>query len=270
MKLKINHFDEVLFSKRLEHLKHINFSLFIDSMPLNDGDLSDINILILQEPNEYFGWHDLAISCKDYFDVIMTWDDKVLNNCENAVFLPFGHTWFKSEQYNKKHEKIFRISHLCGNLNKTYGHSLRHELMGRKDEIKNPIYFFQTYGDRYNIEEARIGKQEVFGNSMFGVAIENTSHRGYFTEKILDCFLMRTIPIYWGCSNIGDFFNINGIITVNNVDDMIYEITNLKESNYNICKYAIEQNYYKALDYVDYEQNIIDKIEEIFKINKLI
>jgi hypothetical protein len=46
---------------------------------------------------------------------------------------------------------------------------------------------------------------------MFGVAIENVSHRGWFTEKILDCFLLKTIPIYWGCSNIEDYFNPKGI-----------------------------------------------------------
>lgn len=46
---------------------------------------------------------------------------------------------------------------------------------------------------------------DVFGKNMFAVAIENTNHRGYFTEKILDLFLLRSIPIYWGCSNIGDF-----------------------------------------------------------------
>jgi hypothetical protein len=38
------------------------------------------------------------------------------------VFLPFGSTWLKEEQYKKNHNKKFQISHLRGNLLKTYGH----------------------------------------------------------------------------------------------------------------------------------------------------
>ncbi len=94
--------------------------------------------------------------------------------------------------------------------------------MDRRSEIKILKIFHHTYGNRNDIEEARIGKVDVFSKSQFGVAIENTSHRGYFTEKILDLFLLKTLPIYWGCSNIGDYFNLDGILRVDNVDDMVY------------------------------------------------
>ena len=105
---------------------------------------------------------------------------------------------------------------------------------------------------------------------MFGVAIENTSHRGYFTEKILDCFLLKTIPIYWGCSNIGNYFDIDGIITFNNVDDLIYKTNQLKENYYENRKEIINKNWKLALDYVHYEQNIVNTITNIFKHNKLL
>ena len=171
MKLFINHFSKDNFEKKLNNLKHIDFSLFIDSIPETQENLSSINIIVLQEPNEYFGYHDWVIKNKNLFSFILTWDDKVLNNCENAIFLPFGHTWFKKDQYEKQHDKNFQVSHLRGNLLKTYGHSLRYELLDRQNEIKIPKKFFDVYGDRYNIENARIGKEEVFGDSMFGIAI---------------------------------------------------------------------------------------------------
>jgi len=270
MKLFVNHLNKENIEEKLNSIKHIDFSLFIDDIPKSQNDLSLINILILQEPNEYFGLHDWAIQNKHLFDVILTWSDKVLNNCDNALFLPFGHTWFKPDQYQKTHNKKFEIAHLCGKLLKTYGHSLRHELLARKNEIKIPTKFFDVYGNRYDIEDARKGKEEVFGDSMFGVAIENTSHNGYFTEKILDCFLLKTIPIYWGCSNIGDFFNQEGIIKFGNIDEFIYISNNLNDEYYDSKKDIIEGNYQKALQYVDYEQNIINKITEIFKLNHLI
>jgi hypothetical protein len=270
MKLFINHLNKENIESNLEECKHINFSLFIDDVPKSQDDLSSINILVLQEPNEYFGLHDYAIQNKHLFSFILTWDDKVLNNCENALFLPFGHTWFKKEQYEKNHNKKFQISHLCGKLLKTYGQSLRHELLYRKNEIKIPIKFFDVYGDRYNIEDARKGKEEVFRDSMFGVAIENTSHNGYFTEKILDCFLLKTIPIYWGCTSIDNFFNKEGIIKFGNIDEFIYITNNLDEDYYNSRKDIIEENYQNALQYIDYEQNIVNKIIEIFKLNNII
>ena len=270
MKIRVNHFDIEVFKKKLTHLENIDFSLFIDDVPKSQEDLSPINIMVLQEPNEYFGYHDWAIANKGLFSAILTWDDKILNTCDNAVFLPFGHTWFKPYQYEQPHEKKFELSHLRGTLLKTYGQSLRHELLDRKDEIKIPTNFYSTYGDRHNIENARIGKEEVFGNSMFGVAIENTSHNGYFTEKILDCFLLKTIPVYWGCSSITNFFKQDGIITFDNVDDLIVKVNKLDESYYNDRLDVIEENYNKALSYVNYEQNIVDAITEIFKINSLI
>jgi hypothetical protein len=270
MKIFVNHFDKSSFESKLQHLEDLDFTLFIDDIPKSQNDLSSINILVLQEPNEYFGLHDWAIQNKHLFSFILTWSDKVLNNCENTLFLPFGHTWFKSDQYGKNHPKTFQVSHLCGKLLKTYGQSLRHELLVRKNEVTIPTKFFDVYGDRHNIEDARKGKEEVFGDSMFGVAIENTSHRGYFTEKILDCFLLKTIPMYWGCSSINDFFNQDGIIKFENIDDFIYISNNLTEDFYNSKKDIIEENYQKALYYVDYEQNIVNKITEVFKLNNLI
>lgn len=270
MKLKVNHFDLEIFKKKLFYLESIDFALFIDTIPEKQSELSDINILVLQEPNEYFGLHDWAIANKNLFSFILTWNDKVINNCENAIFLPFGHTWFKPDQYGKFHKKRFELSHLRGNLLKTYGHSLRHELLNRKSEITIPTNFYDVFGDRYNIEDARIGKETVFGNSMFGVAIENVSHNGYFSEKILDCFLLKTIPVYWGCSSITDFFKQDGIITFSNIDELIVKVNKLDESYYNDRLSIIEENYNLALQFVDYEQNITDTITQIFKYNKII
>jgi hypothetical protein len=267
MKVKAIHFD---IEQYLHSCKDIDFSLFLETIPETQDELSSINIISIHEPNEYFGKHDWIIKNKHLFNIILTWNDKILNTCENAIYLPFGHTWFKPDQYEKNHKKEFKVAHLRGNLLKSYGHQIRWEILDRKDEIKIPTKFFDTYGDRHNIEKARIDKEEVFGDSMFGVAIENFSHRGFFTEKIIDCFLLKTIPIYWGCSNIGDFFNEEGIIKFGDSDEFIYINNNLNESYYHSRKDIIEENYQKALQYVNYEQNIVNKITEIFKLNNII
>lgn len=270
MKLRVKHFDSNVFEHKMEHLKDVDFTLFVDDIPRTQEDISKINIIVLQEPNEYFGLHDWVINNRHLFTLILTWDDKVLNNCDNAAFLPFGHTWLKPDQHEKKFKKEFKVAHLSGALKKTYGHLLRHELLARENEIDIETKFLETFGDRHNIEDARLGKEKVFSDSQFNVAIENTQHRGYFTEKILDCFLLKSIPIYWGCSNIGDYFNEDGIITFTSVDDVIYKINNLNEDYYKSKKEVIEENYQTALKYIDYEQNIVNYIEKVFKLNELI
>ena len=77
MKLKINNFDEKSLRSKLNGLSDIDFSLFIDSVPeLNDT--SSINVLVLQEPNEYFGLHDWAIQNKDLFGAIDDYLDVII------------------------------------------------------------------------------------------------------------------------------------------------------------------------------------------------
>ena len=269
MKIFAKFFNKEVFEQKLKEYKHIDFSLFVDDIPQKQEDLSSVNIIVLQEPNEYFGMHDWVIQNKDMFTVILTWNDKVLNKCDNSLFLPFGHSWFKPDQYLKYHLKEFKISHLCGVLLKSYGHQMRHEILDRENEFKIPTQFYKTIGDRHNLEDARIGKETVFGDSQYGIAIENFSHRGYFTEKILDCFLMKTIPVYNGCTSIGNFFNDKGIIKFGNVDDLIYITNQLDENYYNNLKDIIEENYKIAIQYIDYEQTISNKVIEIFKYNKL-
>jgi hypothetical protein len=270
MKLFINHFEKSSFESKLSHLKHLDFTLFVDYIPQSQEDLSPINILVLQEPNEYFGLHDYAIQNQHLFSFILTWSDRVLNNCENALFLPFGSTWLKPEQYEKEYSKKFQVSHVRGNLLKTYGHTLRFEYHDRSHELQIPHKSWEVAGIREQIETCAVAKCELFGDAQYGVCIENTSHRGYFTEKIMEMFLFKTIPIYWGCSNITDFFRPEGIITFTSVDDAIHKINQLDEEYYWSRQSVIDENHQKALQYINYEQNIINKITEIFKLNNLI
>ena len=86
----------------------------------------------------------------------------------------------------------------------------------------------------------------------------------------MELFLFKTIPVYWGCSNIGDFFDIKGIIQVNNIDDAIFKLNNVDENYYNDRIEVINNNYNKALQYVNYEKNIENKIVEILKYNNII
>ena len=124
-----------------------------------------------------------------------------------------------------------------------------------KNEFNISTKFYETYGDRNNIDDARLGKEFIFGDSQFGVVIENTSHRGYFTEKIMEMFLLKTIPVYWGCPNIDNFFDSSYWITVEQL--LSFDFTEQYYYN-NIDK--INKNFEKAKPYCE---NLFKRILEI-------
>ena len=78
---------------------------------------------------------------------------------------------------------------------------------------------------------------------MFHIAIENTSIKDYFSEKLLDCFQSKTVPIYYGCTNIGDYFNTDGMFIVNSVEQIIGVCNRLTEDTYKAMLPAVEDNY---------------------------
>lgn len=48
----------------------------------------------------------------------------------------------------------------------------------------------------------------------YSIIIENDITPYFFTEKITNCFISQTIPIYLGATQIHKFFNPDGIITI--------------------------------------------------------
>lgn len=46
------------------------------------------------------------------------------------------------------------------------------------------------------------------------MVVENVRQRNYFSEKLIDALLTRTVPVYWGCPNIGDYFDSAGFVLI--------------------------------------------------------
>jgi len=53
---------------------------------------------------------------------------------------------------------------------------------------------------------------DFISNYKFMICFENKSEPNYFTEKMINSFVCGTIPIYWGCPNIGDYINMDAIL----------------------------------------------------------
>ena len=55
---------------------------------------------------------------------------------------------------------------------------------------------------------------------MYSIVMENGVYDNYFCEKITDCFATATIPIYWGSRTIERYFDIDGIIFLDDLNSL--------------------------------------------------
>jgi hypothetical protein len=103
---------------------------------------------------------------------------------------------------------------------------------------------------------------------MFHVAVENVKANNWYTEKIGEAFSTKTLPIYWGCPNIGEFYDSRGIITFETKEELIDIINNLTPELYYELKPYIDYNYEVAF-YDNFEYKLDKFFEELMKINDL-
>jgi hypothetical protein len=85
---------------------------------------------------------------------------------------------------------------------------------------------------------------------MFSIVVENTKKDYYFTEKLIDCFRTGTIPIYWGCPSIGEFFDLNGMIIFDDIYEMKPILNSINLNTYNEKIESVRNNFEKAKKYL--------------------
>lgn len=61
----------------------------------------------------------------------------------------------------------------------------------------------------------------------YSLAIENSSSPDYWTEKLADCFLSWTVPVYYGCTNLEKYFPKESFIRIN-IDQPEITLTSIK------------------------------------------
>ena len=97
------------------------------------------------------------------------------------------------------------------------------------------------------------------------VAIENVRRAGYFTEKLLDCFLLRTVPVYWGYL-AAHGFDVDGVVFVDDGGDeaavaraAVAAVGRALDAPPPAA--AIERNYARAQDFLDLEGRLVSSID---------
>ena len=73
-------------------------------------------------------------------------------------------------------------------------------------------------------------------------------------------FCYSTVPVYYGCPSIGNFFNIKGIIVIDNEVDFKNIKSTLTKDKYNEMKPYIEENFELSKKYLIAEDYICENI----------
>jgi len=236
------------------------------------------------------------VKFSNLYDLIITTDQSILNNTKNSKLFLCGTTTYNfnpnfsnvlgeiDENFNgfnlqKENSVSFLKTHKSPeSMLKVPGYALRNILWEDKNKIQKlkkfyvssrPIqysYFGQltrVYGpENGDIVLPDDNKLELF-KSKFSIIIENTYDLNYFSEKLIDCLLAKTIPLYWGCSNISDFFDKSGIICFNTINELISIINEIDfEQEYNNRIDAINNNFVLAKPYA---LNYSKRVEKIIK-----
>lgn len=239
--------------------KHNGITIFTDSF------LKPVYIKSVRSPIK-IGWlierreispipYYLFDSYIDELDFVMTNDEQlILKYPQKCKFIPFGGSWIQDENI-RIFDKTKQISTIFSNKRGILpGYGLRHSVASL---VSKQVDMFGTGADKF-IET----KEEALTDYRFSIVIENIKAKNYFTEKLLDCFAVGTIPIYWGCPNIGDFFNTDGMVIFNDEKQLVDIVNSIDKIN--ISQKLVVDNFEKSKKYIITEnwmyENILKEI----------
>ena len=124
----------------------------------------------------------------------------------------------------------------------------------------------EYYGDRIDFYGRGVltmhDKLESLSDYRFQVVIENSVHEHYFTEKITDCILAGTYPIYYGCPNISDYLPDNSYTTID-INDFEGAIATINYAINNDIDRKYRKELLEARDLLLYKHNIFPMLTDM-------
>ncbi len=183
------------------------------------------------------------------FDFVLSHDIEFLSDIRRrhprgrsaAAFVPFASALMHPPLIGLHQDlKSQLVSSFVSSKRMLIGHVLRHGVYNHP-RLRSRVHFYGQAAGR-EIEH----KTDAFAPYMFHIVIENSRARSYYSEKVIDCFLTGTIPLYWG-GELPNAFDSMGVITWNTLDDLVDIVSSLSADLYRSRHNAVLHNYNAAL-----------------------
>lgn len=109
------------------------------------------------------------------------------------------------------------VSVVCSDKTITEDHRRRlHFIHALKERLGEQL---QVFGPGFREwPEKWPDKWDQIAPFQYHLALENSAHRDYWTEKVADAFLGGAFLLYWGCPNLREYFPNNSFHEVNRDD----------------------------------------------------
>lgn len=126
------------------------------------------------------------------------------------------------------------------------------------------------FGERFSIERWGRGyksfesKKDALIPYCFSIAVENMKAENYFTSTLTDCFATKTVPIYCGAPNIGEFFDTDGMLCFNTKDELEVILSSLTSELYSKMLPTVEKNFKTVKKYASTDDMFVKELERCF------
>lgn len=200
--------------------------------------------LLVESPAYSETAYKTIVEMEDVFDIVLTHNKRLLDRGSPYLFYPLGGSRLLDWGMFEKSEMV---SVIVGKKCDKEGQALRHQVAEWFPEI-------DPYGEPYT--EYMDSKAPALQPYRYSVVLENIREDYYFSEKLIDAISQGCCPIYWGCPSIGDFFDEQGIISFETMDDLAEILQTVSVADYERrldamrCNLEIAQGYRCAEDWI--------------------
>lgn len=206
-------------------------------IPVRSGNV----FALMQEPPYRYPYYYLFKYLEQY--------DKVFSNRKTASNItlsqPYLAWYFNNYQLHRQFTPPIKSKLLSCVLSKKKllpGHRKRLRFLFK---LKQTVPF-DHYGNGFN---HIANKEDALNPYYYSIALENYSGDYYFTEKINDCFLTLTVPLYYGCTNLDKFFPSKSYIRID-INDVSHAIKVIQEKLH-------KSDYQERLPYLQEAREIV-------------
>jgi hypothetical protein len=197
------------------------------------------------------------------FDLVITHDKELIDKFENCQHIQQAECRVAHEDWGI-HEKSKMTSLIAANKKMMEGHRFRFTVAEELHEKHNFDLFGAAFDNWFE------NKTDALKDYHFAITIHNTVQDNFFTDGIVDCFALGTIPIFRGCPNIGKFFDERGIITFSTIEDLDNILSNLTEKDYYDRLEYVKNNYEIAKRFKrTNEDQIIDDVLRLLEVSNV-